>query len=103
MDRLVKMANVGPRHSGLSKRLFFSWSQYSGVKLPLGPRFKIEISPSQLVSVNLDNPRCPRGLSAMAWHQILRFVSNNRSAIIAFWEGELTDSEFHAALKPMRS
>jgi hypothetical protein len=98
---LWEMANVDPRDSGLPMRLFFSWGEYSGVKLPNGTRFTIETAPGQFASVDLNNLQCPSNLHAKDWHKVVTFIDLNREVIMKFRDEKLTDPEFHRALTPL--
>ena len=99
-NRLWEMAGVFPKESGVKYRLFFSWGEYAGKKLPHAVRFKIRVEEKEY-TVPLDNPVCPRAVSAREWANVLRYIELNREVIRMFWDGQLTDKEFHNRLQPV--
>ncbi len=99
---LFEMANVDPTDSGLRHRLFFSWKEYAGTDLQHGPRFKVEIEKGNFANVNLNNPQCPNGMAASDFKTVLHFIQLNQQTILKFWNKELKDPEFHAALQPVK-
>jgi hypothetical protein len=97
------MAHFHPRTTGLS---FVVWFSGGPIARHHRPRGKVRVG-DEFYTFSLDAPvewlAVPAsGVTAKGFAELTRFVELNRSALLAYWNGQIDTSELASRLQPIR-
>ncbi len=90
-DELFEMANISPRQTGLTRRI---WISVNVRQQHHRPMLKVEGSDGNFYPVSIDEPvkflaGWPPGWSAAEFRDLQHFVGLNRNLLLAYWDDEI--------------
>ncbi len=94
-DELFEMANLSPRDTGLSRRI---WISVNARQQHHRPRLKVEGSDNNFYPIAIDDPieflaDWAPGWSAPEFRDLQRFVTLNRHVLLDYWHDRIDTRE----------